>query len=156
MRTTRWMAALLGAGAFALALPVCAAEALAVRDARILATVPGQGVAAAYMTIESPVAARVVAVESDVAASVQFHTMSMDGEIMRMRRVDGLELPAGREVRLAPGGVHLMLTRLSQPLRPGDAVDIRLTVREADGASRIVRVTLPVADGRQAHGGGHD
>lgn len=156
MHTTRWMATLVGAGAFALALPVCAAEALAVHDARVLATVPGQGVAAAYMTIESPVAARVVAVEADVSASVQFHTMSMDNEVMRMRRVEGLELPAGREVRLAPGGVHLMLTGLSQPLRPGGTVDLRLTVRAADGASRIVRVTLPVVDGRQGHGAGHD
>jgi len=156
MRTTGWMAGLVGVGAFALALPVCAAAALAVRDARVLATVPGQGVAAAYMTIESSVAARVVSAESDVATSVQFHTMSMQGEVMRMRRVDELELPAGRAVRLAPGGIHLMLTGLSQPLRAGGTVDLRLTVSEAGGASRVVRVTLPVVDGRRGPGGGHD
>ncbi|MBI1907270.1 MAG: copper chaperone PCu(A)C [Rhodocyclales bacterium] len=152
MQARRKMAALLGA--LALALPTAAAETLAVRDARILATVPGQRVAAAYLTMESPVAARVVAAASDAAASVSFHRMTMDGEVMRMRRVDELELTAGRALRLVPGGVHLMFTGLSQPLHPGGTVALRLTVRETGGASRVVAVTLPVVDWRQ--GGGHE
>ncbi len=156
MRVAGWMAGLSGAGALVFALSASAGEALAVREARVLATVPGQGVAAAYMTLESPLAARIVAAESDVAASVQIHAMSMDGGIMRMRRMDGLDLPAGRAVRLAPGAVHLMLVGLSKPLQPGDAVAIRFTVRERGGASRVVRVTAPVVARGRGAGGGHD
>lgn len=153
MRNSLWKQVGLGAGA---AMSVGAAEALAVRDARIPAPLPGQDVAAGYMTVESPVDARVVAAEADAARVVQFHVMSMGGEIMRMRRVEALDLGAGRAVRLEPGGVHLMLIGLSKPLRPGDAVDIRLTLSAAGGARRVVSVTLPVVDRREAEGGGHD
>ncbi len=156
MYRTKWASAAIGAGAFALALSAGAAGVLAVRDAWIPAPVPGQDVAAGYLSIESPVAARVVAAESDAARSVQFHQMSMDGGVMRMRRVDALELPAGRTVSLAPGGVHLMLMGLSQPLRPGATVSVRLTVSHGGGERRVVHVMLPVVDRRQGRAGGHD
>ncbi|MCA1971573.1 MAG: copper chaperone PCu(A)C [Caenispirillum sp.] len=143
-------------GAIALAQPGFAADALKVDEARVVAPVPGQTVAAAYMVLESPKDARVVAAESDVADSVQIHTMSMQGDVMRMRRVEALDLPARRPVQLAPGGTHLMLFGLRGKLRPGGTVALRLTVTEAGGANRIVSLSLPVADGPHAHGGRHD
>lgn len=143
-------------GAVALAQPGLAADALKVDEARVVATVPGQTVAAAYMTLESPKDARVVAAESDVADSVQIHTMSMQGNVMRMRRLEALELPAHRVVRLAPGSTHLMLVGLRGKLRPGGNVALRLTVTDAGGASRIVSLSLPVVEGPHAHGGSHD
>ncbi|MEZ5614803.1 MAG: copper chaperone PCu(A)C [Rhodocyclaceae bacterium] len=142
-------------GAAALAGPGFAADTLKVDEARVVATVPGQTVAAAYLTLESPKDARVVSAESDVAGTVQFHAMSMQGDVMRMRRLETLDLPAGRPLRLAPGGIHMMLTGLRAPLRPGGAVVLRLTLAESGGASRVVTLRLPVVD-RLGNGGRHD
>lgn len=142
-------------GAAVLARPGLAADTLKVDEARVVATVPGQTVAAAYLTLESPKDARVVSAESDVAESVQFHAMSMQGDVMRMRRLETLDLPAGRALRLAPGGIHMMLTGLRAPLRPGGAVVLRLTLAESGGASRVVTLRLPVVD-RLGNGGRHD
>ncbi len=142
-------------GAAVVTGPGLAADTLKVDEARVVATVPGQTVAAAYLTLESLQDARVVAAESDVAETVQFHAMSMQGDVMRMRRLETLDLPAGRALRLAPGGIHMMLTGLRAPLRPGGAVVLRLTLAESGGASRIVTLRLPVVD-RLGNGGRHD
>ena len=131
--------------------PVFAGESLKVAEARVIATVPGQTVAAAYMTLSSPEDARVVAAESEAAESVQFHAMSVQGGVMRMRRLEALDLPARRVVRLAPGGTHLMLAGLLRsPLRAGDTVTLRLRVSYAAGTSRTVSLSLPVVDIRDA------
>ncbi len=147
---------LFGIVALAVATLALAEEGLQVRDARALATVPGQGVAAAYMTIRSRAAARIVSAESDAAGAVQFHSMSMRDDIMRMRQLDSLDLPAGQEVRLVPGGVHLMLAGLKHPLRAGGSVDLRLTVIGADGKQHVVQLKLPVLDARLEQAGRHD
>jgi len=145
-----------GIAAFAVAASALAEGALQMRDARAIATVPGQSVAAAYMTIASPSAARIVSAKSDAAESVQIHVMSMQDGIMRMRRLDVLDLPAGREIRLAPGGTHLMLAGLKHPLRAGGTVELSLTVTGAGGEMRVVRLNLPVVDARLGQAGHHD
>lgn len=147
---------LFGVAAFAVAGSAAAADALQVRDARAIATVPGQSVAAAYMTLESRSAARIVSAKADAAESVQLHAMSMQEGIMRMRRLDSLDLPAGREVRLAPGGIHLMLAGLKHPLRAGGSVELSLTVSGAGGERRVVRLNLPVVEARTGQAGHHD
>jgi copper(I)-binding protein len=147
---------LFGIAAFAVAASALAEGTLQIRNARAIATVPGQRVAAAYMTISSPSAARIVSAKSDAAESVQFHVMSMQNGIMRMRRLDVLDLPAGREIRLAPGGTHLMLAGLNHPLRAGGAVELSLAVVGADGEMRVVRLNLPVVDARLGQAGHHD
>jgi len=146
---------LFGIAAFAVAASALAGT-LQVRDARAIATVPGQSVAAAYMTIASPSAARIVSAKSDAAESVQIHVMSMQDGIMRMRRLEVLDLPAGREIRLAPGGTHVMLAGLKHPLRAGGAVELSLAVVGADGERRVVRLNLPVVDARLGQAGHHD
>jgi copper(I)-binding protein len=63
---------------------------------------------------------------------------------MRMRAVDGLDLPAGRAVQLKPGGYHVMLMELRQPLKAGETVPITLVIERAGGAKESVRVAAPV------------
>ena len=89
---------------------------------------PGQPTAAAYATISNPGegAMRIVGASSPVAASVEIHESRQEQGVWRMRRLPGLEVPAGGEIVLAPGGVHLMLFGIKQPLKAGDSVPMRL------------------------------
>jgi copper(I)-binding protein/thiol-disulfide isomerase/thioredoxin len=122
--------------AWGVALGAAASQAdtpLRVSDAWIRATVPGQPVAAAYLTLQATAALRLVSVATPAAASVQIHEMRMDGEIMRMRELKALELAAGRPVSLSPGGIHLMLLDVKQPLRPGQSVPMTFTLENTAG-----------------------
>lgn len=120
------------------------AEAIVVRNAWARATVPGQPVGAAYLEITSPVEAAVVELGSEAAEVTELHHMEHTGDIMRMRRVERLALPAGRAVKLLPGGTHVMLIGLRRPLRSGDSVALRLTVAGPAGTQRKIRVDVPV------------
>lgn len=125
---------------------------VAVSGAWVRATPPRATTAAAYLTLASPVADRLTGVSSPAARDASVHEMTMDGAVMRMRPLpDGLALPVGRPVTLAPDGTHLMLTGLAAPLRAGDTVLLRLTFAAAPPVE--VRATvLPVGasgpDGR--------
>jgi copper(I)-binding protein len=103
-----------------------------------------QKASGAFMTITSPVAGRLVSASSPVAGVTEIHEMTMDGQVMRMRAVDGLDLPAGRAVQLKPGGYHVMLMELRQPLKAGETVPITLVIERAGGAKESVRVAAPV------------
>lgn len=97
-----------------------------------LAAVPGRP-AAAYLTIHGgPEAARLLAIESKDAGSSELHqSMTMQGGVMSMQRLDGIDLPAAGELKFAPGGYHVMLFGLNPKVKPGGRV--RLTVRFAKG-----------------------
>lgn len=127
-------------------------EPLKVENAWVRATAPGQEVAGAYLDITSPLSARLVKVESPVGAA-EIHSMTMNNGVMEMRRIEGLDLPAGKTVRLAPGGYHIMLKKLKKRLKPGDAVPLRLTVENADRSKTTAQVTAAVKDaaGRHTH-----
>ena len=122
------------------ALPADEAQAqpVAVKDAWVRAPAPGQKVAGAYMELVSRTHTVLTAVASPVAARVELHSTSMEEGVMRMRLVARIELPAGKPVKLAPGGLHIMLVDIKQPLKPGDKVPLILTVQRADLASRSV------------------
>ena len=122
-----------------------AADDVVVTGAWVRATVPGQPVAAAYLSIASARGATLTHVRSDAAGSVQMHSMSEDGGVMRMRELERLELPAGKTVRLAPAGTHLMLLQLTKPLRPGDSVALDLTVVDRAGVPQVVHAIAPVS-----------
>jgi hypothetical protein len=96
-------------------------------------SVPGSDIAAAYLTItnRSPSAERLIGVSSPAAASVEMHTMDMSAGMMRMRAVDGFDIPAGGSLELEPGGNHLMLIGLKSALRTGDKFELTLTLRAA-------------------------
>jgi copper(I)-binding protein len=127
--------------ALALALPTLPAVA---HDARIgslhvfhpsaPATLPGQSSGAVYLMIENEgtVADRLLSASSPAASSVSIHSMSMDGNIMKMREVGNVALPPAAKVSLkADSGYHLMLSGLKQPLQPGDKIAMTLTFERA-------------------------
>jgi copper(I)-binding protein len=102
-------------------------------------TPPGARTGAAYFTIRNAgtTADRLVRVTTPVAASAELHSMTMDGNLMRMRSVPALDVPPGGTVALAPGGYHLMLDGLAHPLSTGGEVPLTLTFEKA-GAVDVV------------------
>ncbi len=98
-----------------------------VADAWARAPVPGRIVTAAYLTISNSGAADdlLIGVTSS-SGPAAVHSTSMARGIMRMRQIDRLSLPAGATVRLEPGGTHLMLTELREPLGAGGNVELSL------------------------------
>ena len=92
------------------------AETIEVKDAWIRGMVDGQSATGAFMEITSKVSMRLVSVSSPSIKVTQIHNMTMDGGVMKMFQVDGIDLPAGAPVKLAPGGYHVMLMNLPKPL----------------------------------------
>lgn len=128
-----------------------------VQDAWVRGTVAGQQASGAFMRLSSAQGARLVAAASPVAATVEIHEMRMDGGVMRMSAVPALELPAGQAVELRPGGYHVMLLGLKQPLKAGDTVPLTLTVEGRDGRREAVEVKAEVrALGAAPAPAGHD
>ena len=112
------------------------------------ATAPQQKVGGAYVTLTSPADDRLIGASSPVAGRVELHEMRMDGTIMRMRDLaDGLALPAGKAVALAPGGYHIMLADLKQPLVAGQVIPVQLRFQTAPPLDLQVRVGPPGASG---------
>jgi hypothetical protein len=131
---------------------VAAGEQLHVSAAWVPPTVPGQSVGAVYMQLRSVQDAALVKVEADVASTAEIHQMTTVNDVMRMRRLAQVKLPAGRTVELSPGATHLMLVDLRQPLKVGDSVKLGLTLRFADGRTVEESVVVPVVQ-RATHGG---
>jgi copper(I)-binding protein len=93
---------------------------------------PGRSeVSAAYVTIRSPTADRLVAASSPIAKKVGIHTMTMSGMVMQMRPVAAIDIPARQPVTLAPDGLHIMLEGLKKPLRAGQSFPLTLTFEKA-------------------------
>jgi copper(I)-binding protein len=87
---------------------------------------------------------KVVSASSPQAGVVEIHEMAMEGNVMKMRALTSLELPAGKAVELKPGGHHVMLMDLKQPLKAGDTVSVNLVVEGKDGKRETVVVKAPV------------
>ena len=86
-----------------------------------------------------------VGVATPVAGNAEVHEMKMDGDVMRMREVNGgLDLPPRQAVELKPGGYHLMLTDLKQPLVVGETVPLTLEFVDRDGRKSVARLQVPV------------
>jgi copper(I)-binding protein len=130
-------------------LPAWAAN-ISVTDAWARATMPGQKVSGAYMQIQSDADARLVGASSTVVPRVEVHEMKMDGDVMRMREVQAIDLPQGKTVSLQPGGYHIMLMNLQKPIAAGDVIPITLVI-ESGGKRQTVEVK---AEARSPMGGG--
>lgn len=115
-----------------------------VGDPWLRATVPAQKTAGAFMQLRSPKATRLVEVQSPVAGRAEVHQMAMEGQTMRMQKVDGIDLPAGQSVNLSSGGYHVMLFDLKQQLKEGEQVPLTLTFVGADKKRENVTVQVPV------------
>lgn len=94
-----------------------------------------------YVTLTASVDDRLVAVETTAADRGEIHTMSMDGGVMRMRKLtDGLALPAGKAVSLKPGADHIMVIAPKIALKEGAQVPLTLKFQKA----KPVKVTAVV------------
>ena len=113
---------------------------LQVTNAWARATPGGAQTAATYVTILSPTGDRLTAAATPAAQKAELHSMTMDGNVMKMRDIDGIDLPAGQAVTLKPGGYHIMLTGLAQPLTAGETFPLTLTFDKA--GTREVTVTV--------------
>lgn len=116
-----------------------------VTDAWVRATVPGQKGTGAFMKITSKTATRLIGASSPAAALAEVHEMTMEGNIMKMRPVASLDLPAGKTLELKSGVYHLMLMDLKQPLPKGSRVPLTLMFKDAKGLRSSVDLQLPVA-----------
>lgn len=113
-----------------------------VEDAWVRATVPNQHATGVFMRLTSPEAGRLIAVESDAAKHVEVHEMAMQDDVMKMRQVPAIALPAGQPVDLKPGGYHVMLIDLARQITPGDHIDVTLIVEDAKQQQHRVPVSV--------------
>jgi len=112
----------------------------------VRATVAGQKATGAFMELRSAEDAVLVSASSPAAGVVEIHEMVMDGNVMKMRAMPRLDLPAGKSVLLRPGGYHVMLMELKQPLRKGDTVPLTLKVEGRDRAARTIEIRAEVRE----------
>ena len=131
-------------------VPAAHAADISVEQPWARAAVQG-GVGGAFMRIENRGAApdRLLSASSPVARAVELHTTIRDGDVMRMRPVTAIEVPAQGAVQLRPGGLHVMLMGLNKPLTQGEQVPLTLTFERAGQ----VAVSLPVRAAGAADGG---
>ena len=148
LRNLLWITALLFAGA--------SAAQVQVKDAWARPTVAGQSGGGAYMTLTAPEGATLLGATSTVAGVTELHEMSMDGNVMKMRAIPSLDLPAGRAVELKSGSHHLMLMDLKQPLKVGDKFTVELRVADAQGKAATVPVEVEVRTAAPKHEHHHD
>lgn len=106
-----------------------AKELVSITDVWVRPTNPGQEVGAAYMTLTSANDTNLVSIESDASNSVEIHNMTMENGVMKMRMLETLPLKAGVAYKLTPGGFHLMLFDLKNPLTEGKEVNFVMTFK---------------------------
>jgi len=141
---------LIAAAATLLAVTASAQTAPKVEDAWARPTVAGQAGGGGFLKITSPTADRLMAASAPVSKTVELHTMQMDGNVMRMRQVPAIDIPAGQTVELKPGGLHVMFIGLTQPLKNGATFPLTLRFEKA-GEVRVdvkvmTRAAMPAMD----------
>lgn len=107
-------------------------------------SVQGQSGTGAFMTLTAKEPLALVGVSTPVAGIAEVHEMKMEGDVMKMRAIPRLDLPAAKPVELKPGGHHLMLMDLKMPLKPGASVPVTLRFQDAKGATHQLQVAVPV------------
>lgn len=121
---------------------VAHADALIVEDPFVREVPPGSPATAAFMKLhnQSDVSIRLIDAQNSLTPYTELHDHVVVDDVMRMRQVDLIEIPAHEEVQLAPGGLHLMLIGLDQPTRTGDSVNLTLIFDNGD----VVEVEAPI------------
>lgn len=110
----------------------------------VRATVPQAKAAGAFMQLQSAQDARLLEVRSSVAGIAELHQMEMVGQTMKMHAVQGVDLPAGKTLHLAPGGYHIMLMDLKRQLKEGQTVPLTLVVQAKGKKPQTIEVAVPV------------
>lgn len=137
---------LLAVFAFTAAITAAQAQEVSVKDPWIRGTVQGQSATGAFMELTGKSNARLVGAASPVAKTVEVHNMKIENGVMKMFPVEGIDLPAGKPVKLAPGGYHVMLMGLQQPLLAGDKVPLKLTFELASRKRETLELSVEVRD----------
>jgi periplasmic copper chaperone A len=133
------------AAALALVAAAAAQAQTTVKEPWIRGTVAQQKATGLFAQITSVQGGKLVSAATPVAGIVEVHEMAMDGNVMKMRAVDGgLDLPPGKPVELKPGGYHVMLMELKQQLKAGDTVPVTLVIQGKDGKRETLELKVPV------------
>ena len=128
----------------AASLSLSAYAQVTVKDPWVRATVSQQKATGAFMQLTATQDSRLIEAKSPVAGVVEVHEMSMEKDVMKMRAVPSLDLPAGKMVELKPGGYHVMLMDLKQQMKNGDTVPLTLVVEGKDKKRSTVEVKATV------------
>lgn len=146
-------ALVLGGVSFAV-MAETAADAVSVADPYVRAVPPGQPNSAAFMQLSNQSDADhiLVGAESAVAKTVELHTHVMEEGMMKMRRIEKIDLPAGQEVALQPGGLHIMLIGLNQELTPD--TQVALTLVFEDGSKSEIQAPVRMLQMQMSGQGG--
>ena len=134
-----------------------AVEAGDLRLTKVFTVESPQGAANAggFVTIENTGDSddRLISASSDASERMEIHTMTMDGDVMRMRELpDGIEIPAGETIELLPGGLHVMFMNVDAPFATGEDVTVTLVFEQAGE----VEVTMPVRSRAEVMEGMHN
>jgi copper(I)-binding protein len=114
------------------------------------ATAPGQPTGGGFLSLQNAGPAdRLLSASADISKSVELHEMKMEGDVMRMRQVEGIALPTGQKVALAPGGLHIMFIGLKAPLKEGDKFPLVLKFEKAGEVT--VTVNVEAAGANHSH-----
>ena len=113
-------------------------------NAWVRASVPGQQASGAFMRLTAQEPLKLVGVETTVAGVAEVHEMKMDGDVMRMRAIESLDLPKDVAVDLKPGGYHVMLMQLKSTLVKDTQVPLTLVFKDAKGAESRLHLQVPV------------
>ncbi|MFZ6754555.1 copper chaperone PCu(A)C [Undibacterium sp. Dicai25W] len=128
-----------------LSITAFAAQAqVKVTDPWVRATVAQQKATGAFMQLSSPQNTRLIEVHTNAAASAEVHQMEMVDNVMKMREVNGLDLPANKTVELKPGGYHVMLMGLNAQAKVGDVIPLTLVFENKDKKRETVNVNAVV------------
>ena len=140
--------------ALCLALPAWAQ--VSVEQPWSRATPPGSKIGVGFLQLRNAgtAAERIVGATSPVAVKVEMHVTAREGDVMKMRQVESFEIAAGGTFELKPGGAHLMLMGLLQPLKQGDKVPLTLKL-EKGGELQVELTVEPLGARRPAHGQRH-
>jgi periplasmic copper chaperone A len=120
------------------------AHYVTVENAWVRPMVKGQSATGGFMVLTASQDLTLVGFATAVARTSELHEMAMDGQVMRMRAIDSLKLPAGQAVTLRPGAHHLMLMDVKQPLKVGDELTLTLKLKAADGKALTQDIKVPV------------
>lgn len=116
------------------------------------ATVPGQQAGGAFLKLQNSGSTpdKLISVSTDIAKSAELHSMALEANVMRMRQINALDIPAGQTIELKPGSLHIMLTGLNAPLKVGDSVPLKLKFEKAGEVTVQVKVEALGTQGASA------
>ncbi|MCG7920662.1 MAG: copper chaperone PCu(A)C [Candidatus Thiodiazotropha lotti] len=144
---------ILGFCLFFMGQQLMAGSAVMADDPYVRAVPPGQPNSASFMTLHNmgKKDLALVSASSSAAEVVELHTHTMEDGMMRMRKVEKIDLPAEQKISLKPGGLHVMLIGLKQKLVPGEKIGLTLSFDDGselklDAPVRKLRMKMKQSD----------